>query len=177
MDKITRVGVDLSKNVMQVHAVDGAERVVVQKAGARQRFATWLANLKPCLVAMEACGAHYWGRELRALGHDVRLIPPQLRVNQTVEDRFRQLDRRHRRHDCGLPDGIRRLESAKFLAKRAQRGRPARLQYQLRWRRCQPIGVAMRLIIRLLSCFERSFRLTKGFLSVVLVVGNASESP
>jgi hypothetical protein len=45
MDKITRVGVDLAKNVMQVHAVDGAERVVVRKAIARQRFVSWFANL------------------------------------------------------------------------------------------------------------------------------------
>src|SRR5260370_41191916 len=78
MDKITRVGVDLAKNVMQVHAVDGAGRVVVRKAIARERFVSWFANLEPCLVAMEACSAaHYWARKLRALGHDVRLIPPQ----------------------------------------------------------------------------------------------------
>ena len=78
MDKITRVGVDLAKNVMQIHAVDGAGRVVVRKAIARQRFLSWFANLEPRLVAMEACSAaHYWARKLRALGHDVRLIPPQ----------------------------------------------------------------------------------------------------
>src|SRR5476651_2049253 len=69
------------------------------------------------------------------------------RVNQTVGGYFRRLDRRHRRRDGAVPDGIRRLESAKFLTKRAQRARPARWPYQLRWRRCQPIGVAMRLII------------------------------
>jgi len=78
MDKITRIGVDLAKNVMQVHAVDSAGRVVARKAIARERFVSWFANLEPCLVAMEACGAaHYWARKLRALGHDVRLIPPQ----------------------------------------------------------------------------------------------------
>jgi transposase len=78
MDKITHIGVDLAKNVMQVHAVDSAGRVVVRKALARERFVSWFANLEPCLVAMEACGAaHYWARKLRALGHDVRLIPPQ----------------------------------------------------------------------------------------------------
>ncbi|SFW46599.1 hypothetical protein SAMN03159384_02190, partial [Burkholderia sp. NFACC33-1] len=57
MEKITRVGVDLAKNVMQVHAVDAAERVVVRKAIARERFVIWFANLEPCLVAMEACSA------------------------------------------------------------------------------------------------------------------------
>ncbi|REE18494.1 transposase [Paraburkholderia sp. BL23I1N1] len=78
MDKITRVGVDLAKNIMQIHAVDGAGHVVVRKAIARERFMSWFANLEPCLVAMEACSAaHYWARKLRALGHDVRLIPPQ----------------------------------------------------------------------------------------------------
>lgn len=60
MEKITRVGEDLAKNVMQVHAVDAAEDVVVRKAIARERFMTWFANLEPCLVAMEACSAaHY----------------------------------------------------------------------------------------------------------------------
>ena len=78
MDRITRVGVDLAKNVMQIHAVDSAERVVVSKAIPRERFVSWFANLEPCLIAMEACGAaHYWARKLHALGHEVRLIPPQ----------------------------------------------------------------------------------------------------
>jgi transposase len=78
MDRITRVGVDLAKNVMQVHAVDSAERVVVRKAISRERFVKWFANLEPCLIAMEArSAAHYWARKLHALGHEVRLIPPQ----------------------------------------------------------------------------------------------------
>jgi transposase len=78
MDTITRIGVDLAKNVMQLHGVDSMERVVIKKAITRQRFLQWFANLQPCLVAMEACSsAHYWARKLRALGHDVRLIAPQ----------------------------------------------------------------------------------------------------
>jgi len=78
MDKITRIGVDLAKNIIQVHGVDSMERVVVRKAISRQKFLEWFANLEPCLVAMEACSAaHYWGRKLRALGHEVRLIAPQ----------------------------------------------------------------------------------------------------
>jgi transposase len=78
MDNITRIGVDLAKNIIQVHGVDSMERVVVRKAISRQKFLEWFANLTPCLVAMEACSAaHYWGRKLRALGHEVRLIAPQ----------------------------------------------------------------------------------------------------
>lgn len=78
MDRITRIGVDLAKNVMQLHGVDTMERIVVKKAIARSKFLGWFANLPPCLVAMEACSAaHYWARGLRALGHEVRLIAPQ----------------------------------------------------------------------------------------------------
>jgi transposase len=78
MDKITRIGVDLAKNLIQLHGVDSTERVVLRKAISRQKFLEWFANLEPCLVAMEACSAaHYWARKLRALGHEVRLIAPQ----------------------------------------------------------------------------------------------------
>jgi hypothetical protein len=70
-----------------------------------------------------------------------------MRVNQTVGGHFRRPDRRHRRRDGAVLDEIRRLESAKFRTKRAQRARPSRWPYQLCWRRCQPTGVAMRLII------------------------------
>ncbi|MGF6812586.1 transposase [Paraburkholderia sp. Clong3] len=78
MNAIARIGVDLSKNVMQIHAVDHMGRVVVRKAVTRANFLNWFVNVPPCLVAMEACsGAHYWARRLRELGHEVRLIPPQ----------------------------------------------------------------------------------------------------
>src|SRR6202051_766300 len=77
MDKITRIGVDLAKNIIQVHGVDSMERVLIRKAISGQKFREWFPNLEPCLVAMEACSAaHYWGRKLRALGHEVRLIAP-----------------------------------------------------------------------------------------------------
>jgi transposase len=73
---IARVGVDLAKNVIQVHAVDRAGRRVVARAIKRDQFLAWCAQLPPgCLVAMEACsGAHAWARRLRVLGLDVRLI-------------------------------------------------------------------------------------------------------
>jgi transposase len=71
------VGVDLAKGVFQVHAIDAAGAVVVRRALGRGKILAWFTRLEPCLVGLEACAtAHYWGRELRKLGHDVRLIPP-----------------------------------------------------------------------------------------------------
>ena len=73
---IARVGVDLAKNVIQVHAVDAAGRRVVARAFKREAFLAWCAQLPAgCLVAMEACsGAHHFARRLRAMGLDARLI-------------------------------------------------------------------------------------------------------
>jgi hypothetical protein len=66
MDEITRVGVDLAKRVIQVHAVDASGRVVTAKALARDKFMTGCPKLAPgCLVAIKACfGARYWARRL-----------------------------------------------------------------------------------------------------------------
>ncbi len=74
--QIVRVGVDLAKRVIQVHAVDAEGRTVVAKALARDRFLPWCAQLGPqCLIAMETCsGAHHWARRLTALGLQPRLI-------------------------------------------------------------------------------------------------------
>ena len=74
--EIVRVGVDLAKRVVQVHAVDSSGRVVVAKALARERFTAWCAQLPPgVLVAMETCGgAHHWARKLAAMGMEPRLI-------------------------------------------------------------------------------------------------------
>jgi transposase len=73
---IARVGVDLAKRVIQVHAVEAAGRRVVARSLKRDQFMAWCAQLPPgCLVAMEACSsAHHWARKLRALGLDARLI-------------------------------------------------------------------------------------------------------
>ena len=72
MNEITRVGVDLAKRVIQVHAVDATGRVVVAKALPADKFAAWCVQLPAgCLVAMEACGgAHHWARKLRGYGLD-----------------------------------------------------------------------------------------------------------
>lgn len=80
MNAIARVGVDLAKNALQVHAVDLGGTVVANRALARGKFIEWCAQLPAgCLVAMEACsGAHFWSRKLLAMGLDPRIIPAQL---------------------------------------------------------------------------------------------------
>jgi transposase len=76
--QLTTIGLDIAKNLFQVHGVDARGRVVLRKRLARGRVLGFFANLPRCLVGMEACGgAHYWGRELSGLGHEVRLMPPQ----------------------------------------------------------------------------------------------------
>jgi transposase len=77
MTEVTTIGLDLAKAVFQVHGVDAAGAVVVRRSLRRRRVLPFLAKLPPCLVGIEACAtAHYWGRELARLGHEVRLIPP-----------------------------------------------------------------------------------------------------
>ncbi|WP_299793762.1 IS110 family transposase [uncultured Marivita sp.] len=77
MSEITTVGLDLAKNVFQVHGADARGGVVFRKKLRRSAVLEFFSKLPPCLVAMEACGgAHFWGRELARLGDDIRLIPP-----------------------------------------------------------------------------------------------------
>ena len=76
--EIITIGLDLAKQVFQVHGVDEAGHVVVQRRLRRAQIITYFAALPSCLVGMEACAtAHFWARELRSLGHEVRLMPPQ----------------------------------------------------------------------------------------------------
>ncbi len=76
--KITTVGIDLAKNVFQIHGVDERAKAVLRKQLKRQEVVSFFANLPPCLVGMEACaGAHYWARKLSELGHTVKLMAPQ----------------------------------------------------------------------------------------------------
>lgn len=76
--KLKRIGIDLAKNVFQVHGVDANEQVMIRKAFRRGQLKVFLHKLEPTLIAMEACGsAHQWARELTAMGHTVKLIPPQ----------------------------------------------------------------------------------------------------
>ena len=75
---ITTIGFDLAKTVFQVHGADGEGRAVLRRKLRRGKVLAFFAGLPSCLVGMEACAsAHYWAREIQALGHEVRLIPPQ----------------------------------------------------------------------------------------------------
>ena len=77
MEQPTTIGIDLAKTVFQVHGVDAAGAAVVKRKLRRGQVLEVFARLDPCLVGMEACaGAHYWARELTALGHEVRIMPP-----------------------------------------------------------------------------------------------------
>jgi transposase len=76
--QVTTVGLDIAKNVFQVHGVDARGRVGLRKRLARAKVLAFFANLPRCLIGLEACGgAHHWARELTRLGHEVRLMPPQ----------------------------------------------------------------------------------------------------
>jgi transposase len=75
--KMAAVGLDISKHVFQLHAVDEAGAVVLQKRLRRSELLRFFQKLDPCLIGIEACGtSHYWARELVALGHEVKLMPP-----------------------------------------------------------------------------------------------------
>src|SRR5213076_197787 len=74
--QITTIGLDIAKNVFQVHGIDAVEKVIVRKQLRRGQIIAFFESLRPCLVGMEACAtAHQWARELTKLGHEVRLMP------------------------------------------------------------------------------------------------------
>lgn len=76
--KITTIGIDLAKNVFQVHGVYEHGKTALKKQIKRDQMATFFVNLPPCLIGMEACGsAHYWARKLEGFGHTVKLMAPQ----------------------------------------------------------------------------------------------------
>jgi transposase len=78
MGEVTTIGLDLAKHVFQVYGVDAEGATVLRKQLRRAQVLAFFSQLPRCLVGLEACAtAHYWGRELGALGHEVRLMPAQ----------------------------------------------------------------------------------------------------
>ena len=78
MEEVTIIGIDLAKNVFQLHGAAADGSVIFRKKLTRQQFQRFMAAQRPCRVAMEACpGSHYWAREMAKLGHTVKVISPQ----------------------------------------------------------------------------------------------------
>src|SRR5664280_3555643 len=77
MHTITTIGLDIAKSVFQVHGIDAQGQVVTRRQLKRRYVLTFFQKLAPCLVGIEACASsHHWSREIKALGHTVRLMPP-----------------------------------------------------------------------------------------------------
>src|SRR5512141_3001720 len=77
MQTITTIGLDIAKSVFQVHGIDATGRVVIRRQIKRRYVLAFFQKLPPCVVGIEACASsHHWSRELQALGHTVRLMPP-----------------------------------------------------------------------------------------------------
>ena len=77
MRTVTTIGLDIAKSVFQIHGVDAAGQVVIRRQLKRRAILDFFQKLPPCLIGIEACASsHHWSRELRALGHTVRLMPP-----------------------------------------------------------------------------------------------------
>ena len=75
--QVTTIGLDLAKNVFQVHGATGDGEVVLNRSLRRAQVHRFFESIPRCLVGIEACGkSHYWAREIARLGHEVRLIPP-----------------------------------------------------------------------------------------------------
>jgi len=93
MSAINTIGLDLAKNVFQVHGADGTGRAVLRKKLRRAKVSDFFGQLPPCIIAKEECGGvHFWGREIGKLGHDVRLIPPAY-VKSSARKTMRQMPR------------------------------------------------------------------------------------
>ena len=77
MRTVTTIGLDIAKSVFQVHGIDAEGKVIIRRKLKRRYVAAFFQKLPPCLVGIEACASsHHWSRELQALGHTVRLMPP-----------------------------------------------------------------------------------------------------
>jgi transposase len=107
MQSITTIGLDIAKSVFQVHGVDAAGQVVVRRQLRRRHVLAFFEKLPPSLVGIEACASsHHWSRELHALGHTVRLMPPAYvkptsSGRRTTSPTRRRFAKRSRGQACG----------------------------------------------------------------------------
>ncbi len=76
MKEVSTIGLDIAKNVFQVHGIDDTGNVVIRRQLRRSQVQAYFAKLPPCLIGVEACAtSHHWTRELKKLGHEVRMMP------------------------------------------------------------------------------------------------------
>ena len=103
MQSISTIGLDIAKSVFQVHGVDAAGQVVLRRQLKRRQVLAFFQKLPPCLVGIEACASsHHWSRELQALGHTVRLMPPAYVKPYVKRQTRRRFAKRSRGQTCGL---------------------------------------------------------------------------
>ena len=94
MQAITTIGLDLAKSVFQVHGIDAENRVIIRRQLKRRYVLAFFKKLPPCLVGIEACASsHHWSRELKALGHTVRLTRTQVGSDRTSRASLRPRQR------------------------------------------------------------------------------------
>ncbi len=105
MKTVTTIGLDIAKSVFQVHGIDAAGRAVIRKQLKRARIIPFFMKLPRCVVGIEACASsHHWARELTALGHEVKLMPPAYVKpgRRTMLPVLRQSARPYSAPACGL---------------------------------------------------------------------------
>src|SRR5215472_372946 len=109
MQAITTIGLDIAKSVFQIHGVDADGQVIIRRQLKRRYVLAFFEKLAPCLIGIEACASsHHWSRQLRALGHTVRLMPPSYVKSPTSNDKRtmpltpRRYARRSAGRTCGL---------------------------------------------------------------------------
>ncbi len=148
MGEVSTIGVDLAKNVFQVHGAAADGSVLFRKKLSRPQFARFMAQQPPCLVAMEACAsAHHWAREMARYGHEVRLIAPHYvkpflkrQKNDaadgrccrslTTEDLLRESMRLHGLHEQAIPRPLSHDQLVQLQCVAAEAGVPADLGRQ-----------------------------------------------
>jgi hypothetical protein len=107
MQTVSTIGLDIGKSLFQVHGIDAAGQVVIRRQLNRRYLLAFFEKLPPCLIGIEACASsHHWSRELRALGHTVRLMPPAyvkpyVKRQKTIWPTLRQFVKRSQGPICG----------------------------------------------------------------------------
>jgi len=95
MKDIKVLGIDLAKNVFQLHGTDGKGKQVFSKRLSREKLADFIVNLPPCLIGIEACGgSNYWGRLFKQMGHQVKIMSPQFVKPYVMSNKNDQNDAR-----------------------------------------------------------------------------------